>query len=66
MAHPAQLTLPEILSQPEAWAEAIQVVEQQQIKNYRIQSRQISICLSLLAVVAPITYPCLPPGLCKP
>ena len=32
MAHPAQLTLPEILSQPEAWAEAIQVVEQQQLK----------------------------------
>jgi glutamine---fructose-6-phosphate transaminase (isomerizing) len=32
MAHPAQLTLPEILTQPDAWAEAIQVVEQQQLK----------------------------------
>jgi len=29
MAHPAQLTLSEIHAQPQAWAEAIQVVEQQ-------------------------------------
>ena len=32
MTHPAELTLPEILSQPQAWAEAIQVVEEQQSK----------------------------------
>ena len=30
MAQPAELTLPEIMSQPQAWAEAIQVVEEQQ------------------------------------
>jgi len=30
MAHPAHLTLPEILSQIHAWTEAIQIVEQQQ------------------------------------
>jgi glucosamine--fructose-6-phosphate aminotransferase (isomerizing) len=30
MMQPAKLTLPEILTQPQAWAESIQVVEQQQ------------------------------------